>query len=229
MKTEFLISALAQDNAPGRSFRQTIAIAFLAGCCVAAAVFVIGMGPRPDFSEAMHTVRFPFKFVVTILLAATASAFVIRYSRPGAKLGWIGRALVIPPLLLASAAIAELILVPKSLWMTRLIGSNSRFCLTLIPLLSIGPLACLLMALRKGHLQTQELPAQSQGLRPAESRPRFMQRIVLTTARSLSLFGILLRSVSLSLSDTWRVENISAGNNFFRSNQNHEQAHPSPG
>lgn len=150
MKTEFLISALAQDNAPGWSFRQTIAIALLAGCFVAAAVFVIGMGPRPDFAEATHTVRFPFKFVVTILLAVTASAFVIQYSRPGARLGGIGRALVIPPLLLATAVIAELILVPRSLWMTRLIGSNSRFCLTLIPILSIGPLACFLIALRKG-------------------------------------------------------------------------------
>lgn len=150
MKTEFLISALAQDNAPGWSLKQTIALALLAGSCVAAAVFAVGIGPRPDFAEAAHTVRFPFKFVVTILLAITASAFAIRYSRPGARLGWVGRALVIPPLLLAAAVIVELILVPKSLWMTKLIGSNSRFCLTLIPLLSIGPLACLLMALRRG-------------------------------------------------------------------------------
>lgn len=150
MKTEFLISALAQDNAPAWSIKQTIAIALLAGCCVAAAVFTLGMGPRSDFAEAAHTVRFPFKFVVTILLTVTASAFAIEYSRPGARLSWVGRALVIPPLLLATAVVAELMLVPKSLWMTRLIGSNSRFCLTLIPLLSIGPLTCLLIALRRG-------------------------------------------------------------------------------
>ncbi len=164
MKTEFLISALAQDNAPGWSFKQTIVIALLAGCCIAAAVFMIGMGPRSDFVEAAHTVRFLFKFVVTILLAITAFAFAIRYSRPGATLGWVGRALMAPPLLLAIAVIAELILVPKSLWSTRLIGSNSRFCLTLIPLLSIGPLVCMLIALRKGAPSNPGLSGAVAGL-----------------------------------------------------------------
>ncbi len=163
MKTEFLISALAQDNAPGWSFKQTITLALLTGSCVAAAVFAFGIGPRPDFAEAAHTVRFPFKFVVTILLAVTASAFAIRYSRPGARLGWAGRALVIPPLLLAAAVIVELILVPKSLWMTRLIGSNSRFCLTLIPLLSIGPSPVFLSHYERSPLK----PGRSRGNRRA--------------------------------------------------------------
>ena len=41
-------------------------------------------------------------------------------------------------------------MTPSSTWEPSLIGSNSRFCLTLIPLLAIGPLACLLLALRQG-------------------------------------------------------------------------------
>jgi len=164
MKTELLISALAQDNDPGWGFKRTIAIALFAGCSVAAVVFVIGIGPRPDFAEAAHTVRFLFKFVLTILLAVTATAFAIRYNRPGATLGLIGPALAIPPVLLVSSVITELFLVPESLWATRLIGSNSRFCLTLIPLLSIGPLVCMLIALRKGAPSNPGLAGAIAGL-----------------------------------------------------------------
>ncbi|WP_424630093.1 NrsF family protein [Bradyrhizobium sp. SYSU BS000235] len=150
MKTELLISTLAQDNAPRWGFTRTVAVALAAGCLVAASLFIVAMGPRADFAEAVHTTRFLFKFVVTILLAILATTFVHRYSRPGTNLGRIGLALLIPPGLLICAVIAELLLVPRDLWLTKLIGSNSRFCLTLIPLLSVGPLAFLLMALRKG-------------------------------------------------------------------------------
>ncbi len=54
------------------------------------------------------------------------------------------------PLLLACAAAFELIVMPRDVWMKLLVGKNSRCCLTLIPLLAIGPLACLLIALRQG-------------------------------------------------------------------------------
>jgi hypothetical protein len=54
------------------------------------------------------------------------------------------------PALLAVAVIAELIVMPASTWWPRLVGANARFCLALIPFLSIGPLTCILLALRHG-------------------------------------------------------------------------------
>lgn len=150
MKTELLISALVQDNTPRWGFTRIVAVALIVGCLVAASIFAVVMGPRQDFSEAVHTTRFLFKFVFTTFLAALAIVCVQRYGRPGAKLGLIGLGLLIPPGLLLAAVVLELFMVPEALWMTRLIGSNSRFCLTLIPLLSIGPLTCLLWALRRG-------------------------------------------------------------------------------
>jgi len=48
--------------------------------------------------------------------------------------------------------------------MPRLIGHNARFCLTLIPLLSIGPLACLLTALRRGAPSNPGLAGSVAGL-----------------------------------------------------------------
>jgi hypothetical protein len=48
--------------------------------------------------------------------------------------------------------------------MPRLVGHNARFCLTLIPLLSIGPLACLLAALREGAPSNPGLAGAVAGL-----------------------------------------------------------------
>ena len=50
---------------------------------VAAAIFFAVIGPRADIAAAAETVRFLFKFVVTLLLAATAlMALLIALSRP---------------------------------------------------------------------------------------------------------------------------------------------------
>jgi hypothetical protein len=43
----------------------------------------------------------------------------------------------------------ELFVTPEALWVTRLVGRNAAFCLTVIPILALGPLACLLIALRE--------------------------------------------------------------------------------
>jgi hypothetical protein len=48
--------------------------------------------------------------------------------------------------------------------MPRLIGDNARACLTLIPLLAIGPLFCLLAALRHGAPSSPGLAGAVAGL-----------------------------------------------------------------
>jgi hypothetical protein len=44
----------------------------------------------------------------------------------------------------------ELYMVPPDQWMAKLIGHNMRFCTTMIPVFSLGPLALLLWAFRRG-------------------------------------------------------------------------------
>ena len=53
----------------------------------------------------------------------------------------------------AAGVIGELMFVPADLWGTRMIGSNSMHCLMMVPLLSIAPLAALLLAMRAGAPQ----------------------------------------------------------------------------
>jgi hypothetical protein len=150
MKTDELIHLLANDGVSEWPLQLTFAVAAAAGTLVAATLFFTVMGFRPDVAAAIQSVRFLFKFVVTISLAATAIAAAVRISRPSEDFRSAGAKLLLAPILLLCAVGLELLVVPSGRWTTVLVGHNSRFCLTLIPLLSIGPLICFLAALRRG-------------------------------------------------------------------------------
>jgi hypothetical protein len=147
MKTDNLISAFVADLViSSMRLQRTFALALAMGSVLAAAAFFLWIGFRPDIAQALATVRFPFKFVVTLSLAATATGFLVRLARPGVSPGLWRWAWLVVPLLLAFAVVTELAVMPAAAWWPRLVGSNARACLTLIPLLSIGPLACTLLA-----------------------------------------------------------------------------------
>src|SRR5271170_4761957 len=67
----------------------------------------------------------------------------------GAIEGWCWGAAVAPVMLICAIAV-ELVTEPEVKWLARLVGHNSRTCLTVIPLLSVGPLLCFFVALRAG-------------------------------------------------------------------------------
>jgi hypothetical protein len=163
VETDDLIELLVKDSVPWR-FRSILAGAVAGGIIIAAIAFLVGIGFRPDISEALSSNRFLFKFVVTVSLAVTAIWVTLSVGRPGGSLARRGLALAIAPALLACAAVVELLVLPESQWMPRLVGHNARFCLTLIPLLSIGPLACLLAALREGAPSSPGLAGAVAGL-----------------------------------------------------------------
>ena len=147
MKTDDLIELLVKDLVPWR-FRSAVAGAVAGGVIIAAVLFFTEVGPRPDIFAVVQSGPFLFKFVVTISLAITAIWVTLSIGRPGGSLTQRGLALSIAPALLACAAAIELVILPENQWMPHLVGHNARICLTLIPLLSVGPLACLLTALR---------------------------------------------------------------------------------
>jgi len=163
VKTDDLIELLVKDLAPWR-FRSILAAAVAGGIIIATILFFVGIGLRPDISEAVKSNRFLFKFVVTLSLAIAAIWVTLSVGRPGGSLAHRGLALAIAPALLACAAVVELLVLPESQWMPRLVGHNARFCLTLIPLLSIGPLAFLLAALREGAPSSPGLAGAVAGL-----------------------------------------------------------------
>ncbi|WP_448951931.1 NrsF family protein [Labrys neptuniae] len=150
MKTDDFINALSEDAPVSASLSRAFALATILGGAVSAGLFLAAIRPRPDIGAAAETVRFLFKFVVTISLAISAGGLVLRLVRPGVRPGLWGLALAVAPALLIAAVVLELMVMPSSSWGTRWIGVNARYCLSLIPLLALGPLACLLYALRLG-------------------------------------------------------------------------------
>lgn len=151
MDTDQLIRTLAADNSHrARPVGLVLALALLSAAPVSVAMFFMGLGFRPDVMTAMHNPFFDFKFVVTLALAFSAIAVSLHLSRPEASLhGWVWL-LLIPAGLLAIGLGSEMMMPQRLPVMTRLIGSNSRVCLTAIPLMSLPLLAAALIGLRHG-------------------------------------------------------------------------------
>ncbi|MGO4123897.1 NrsF family protein [Inquilinus sp. YAF38] len=164
MKTDDLIIALAQDAPIRWPLGRAVAAAMVGGAVVAAAIFFAGIGVRPDVMQAVETVRYLFKFVVTLALAITATGLILHLARPGVPLGAWRWALLAAPMLLAVSVALEMMAMPMSSWETRWIGTNAPWCLTLIPVMALGPLALLLLALRQGAPRRPGLAGAVAGL-----------------------------------------------------------------
>ncbi len=99
---------------------------------------------------AMHNPFFDLKFAVTLALAISAIAISLHLSRPEASLkGWAWL-LLVPAGFLALGLGSEMMMPQRLPVMTRLVGHNSRVCMTAIPLLALPLLAAALIGLRHG-------------------------------------------------------------------------------
>jgi hypothetical protein len=150
MTTGQFINLLAKDLRPGWSFSRTLGFAVAMGTLISAIGFFAGVGFRADLTEAAYSWRFLFKFVLTGTVAVAATGMFSRLGRPSGTIdGWVWAASIALAMLVCAIAV-ELGTVPAASWITRLVGHNSRVCLTVIPLLSAGPLLCFFLALREG-------------------------------------------------------------------------------
>jgi hypothetical protein len=151
MDTDELIRTLAADNSHrARPVGFVLALALLAAAPVSLLLFFAELGVRPDVMTAMHNPFFDLKFAVTLALASAAIIVSLHLSRPEASLrGW-GWLFVIPAGLLAAGIGGEMMLPQRLPMMTRLVGSNSKVCMTAIPLMSLPLLIASLLGLRHG-------------------------------------------------------------------------------
>ncbi|MGH6642068.1 MAG: NrsF family protein [Bradyrhizobium sp.] len=150
MTTDDLIRALAADGHVGREPAKVLLVALVPATAFVAIVFFTHIGFRVDIDAALHTVRFLFKFAVIVPLAVVTVGALLRSTGPIPALGWWTKLLPLPPLVLCAGAAAELLAIPPSDWVVRLIGSNAVNCMTLIPLLASGPLVLFITALKSG-------------------------------------------------------------------------------
>ncbi len=165
MDTDQLIRTLAADHAHRpRPVSFVLALALLAAAPVSILIFFSILGVRPDVMTAMHNPFFDLKFVVTLSLAIPAIAISLHLSRPEASLKGRAWLLVIPLGLLAAGIAGEMMLPQRLPMMTRLVGTNSRVCLTAIPLMSLPLLIAALIGLRHGAPSRPALEGAVAGL-----------------------------------------------------------------
>lgn len=148
MKTNDLIAALAAD-APRSGPRPDTVWAAALGCAgvLATIVFFATIGPRPDFWSAAQTVRFDFKFVLTIALGITSFIMLRALAVPGAKLPRPAL-LAVAPILGIAAVVVEMFALPSAAWPMAQTGKNALVCLTYIPIIGLAPIGALIIALR---------------------------------------------------------------------------------
>ncbi|WP_024508815.1 DUF1109 domain-containing protein [Bradyrhizobium sp. ARR65] len=151
MDTDQLIRTLAADNSyRARPVGFVLALALLAAAPVSLLMFFSALGVRPDVMTAMHNPFFDLKFAVTLALAVAGIIAGLHLSRPEVSLGGFGWLFVIPAGILAAGIAGEAMLPQRLPMMTRLVGNNSRVCMTAIPLMSLPLLAAALVGLRHG-------------------------------------------------------------------------------
>jgi len=151
MDTDQLIHTLAADNSyRPRPVGFVLALMLLAAAPVSLLLFFSMLGVRPDVMTAMHNPFFDLKFAVTLALAAAGVASSLHLSRPEVSLAGFGWLFVIPAGLLAAGIAGEAMMPQRLPMMTRLVGSNSRICMTAIPLMSLPLLAASILGLRHG-------------------------------------------------------------------------------
>lgn len=150
MKTDQLIAALAADAEPRQQpVWRTMLAALAAGGAASLAIFLIGMGVRPDIATALGTWRFDLKLALVLLALALALYDCARLANP-TRHGFASWPSLAIPVLIAGAIGVELLTTPAESWSARLTGNNALVCLTAIPILSLAPLAAVLYAMRSG-------------------------------------------------------------------------------
>jgi hypothetical protein len=150
MTTDELTRTLAADRIVEPRVEWSLLVALLLGSALVASVFFSAIGFRQDIVWALGTVRFLFKFVIVVPLAVLAIGGTFQSATPVSPVGRWERLLFVPATLLVAGVLSEMIAVPSSEWVIRLIGSNSVNCMTLIPALGAGPLVMFLVALKRG-------------------------------------------------------------------------------
>ena len=151
MKTSELIAALAADPVPEPiRLGRRVALALVVGLAASVALYCLLLGPRPDVAAAADTMRFWLKFVDSFAFALPTLLLTLRLARPDAKPRALALWLLAPFVLLAAGVVVELLVVPQSEWMSRLMGATALHCTVTIPILAAPVLAALIVALRAG-------------------------------------------------------------------------------
>lgn len=150
LSTDALIETLSADQAREPQLPSILGWAVCAALAAGALAFMLLLEPRPHFVADLSSLRFDFKFVFAVTLLITSYAVLRRAMRPEMGDRPLGSLLLVVPAMLAAGVASEMLTVAPQLWASRWIGHNWLFCMTFVPILSLAPLAVLVLALSRG-------------------------------------------------------------------------------
>jgi hypothetical protein len=148
MKTEQLVELLARDDTRAPPPGSSLLRALLPAGLVAAAVFAVLVGFRPDLPRAFLSTWFNFKVLLNVTLWIAATGMLLGMARPVAAANRFRRVLWAVPVALLLGAGVELLRLPSGQWWPVAWGTNATWCLRIIPALAVLPLLATLAALR---------------------------------------------------------------------------------
>jgi hypothetical protein len=164
MKTSTLVDLLASDQrrevAPGSLLLR----ALLPAGILSGVLMWLLIGVRPDLGDAFHTPRFDVKLMLNVALWLAATGLLLRLARPVDRTGIWPTLLWLVPLALLTGVCIELFLLPREQWWAVAQGSNSTWCLRIIPSLALAPLVASLWVLRRAAPSRPALAGATAGL-----------------------------------------------------------------
>ncbi len=165
MNTDMLITALARDLSPEPALTRGLWLRLAIALVIGVALVGLVLGFRPDLVAAL---LFPpvsgLRIVLGVMLFGIALRMALLLARPeGASLlrTW---PLIAVAGLAGIAVIWALITTPVADWGRAVQGTTLFWCLSSIPVLSIAPVAAMLLTLRRGATSRPELMGAMIGL-----------------------------------------------------------------
>lgn len=150
MKTDDLIRVMAADTTQVAPVQRILPAAILVTATISGLVFFSTMGVRPDLSTALGQTDVLLKHGFPVVMALAALGATIRLSRPEARLGGWGWALLVAPAVVTAAFWITAASTPISAWPAAIAGHSIAACLSCIPLIGLPILGGALWTLRRG-------------------------------------------------------------------------------
>jgi hypothetical protein len=164
MKTENLIAALAADNRTEQPPRLFLWPALLLALAVVVLVVRMTLGFRADLLQSLGEPLAVMRFVLTAALGLLGVRLALILARPeGRSLARLWPVAVPAAVALGLLAWAY-VTTPADGRQMALVGKTMVTCLVMIPLLSVLPVAAIMVALRKGATTTPALAGFAAGL-----------------------------------------------------------------
>ena len=151
MRTDDLITMLSTnvESVDRHQLARTFCAAVIIGGAAAVTIVLLVLGPRTGLTDIDVLVPLALKILFTVVVLGLASAYLIRFARPGGERRAPLALLALPFVVIVVLAAISLASTPHSHWNNMIVGDQSVECLLSIPVIAIAPFALIIWAVRQ--------------------------------------------------------------------------------